>query len=867
VIVLLAPNPLQLTREEISIGAPVDLALRIPFDSSLLPQADQVLHPGDRILAVELAGGAGVVVPPSRMAFQQVLSTLAEEGKAHLKVARGRKHIDVVVPLTFTTPLERIADNWAVVVVAVCFLLSCFGVVAGSRHPVAAPIFVLSLLGGALLLSLLDGILPRDAGLFGWASARQRVHLFALPMLSAALLHFAMRFSVVGASFRGPTFPALLYLCWMVPACFGQVRLHDAAFLNSLELFCIGAAFLLSALLLLASVVYRKGMSPIDRSRRRSLCYAIVIGVGALFALLVSAELPAAIHDFLLLGMMAFPITVGWLILRYRLLDPPKWFAELLLHGIAGGMALTLVAFLISTSRTVFQGRGSFTFAEVFSVAVFAMVLSPLLRLSLHRMLRARVGSREALERFMDDTVRDLAHMTHPDQVRRYVCEAIHRHFGATAVEALLLEPMKEKSASPLARRGLRLWQHSGGLGQRVVALRARAKDPGPEQPELVIPLEPRGAARTLLIAASRTDGLPYSAEQVAMLESLGRVVTIALGNAATTRELEQRVAEKTASIERGLADRARVLETARAICEADTPSEVRELAAAFETSCALEGSRISTRPEEVQAHLETVRIFGDLAIARLDLVMQLKKEVELQAAEIASITSRRLNAEFVRNVAHELRKPTEEIRCLASSLQKETLQSPKPVTQLHRASIELGRRLDLLLFHSGLHLNRQRIDLTRIIDDAVRRAAEVQPARRYGVYHGEERLPLIGDPSRLLSVVENLVDNSARANGKDGRIEVRSWLEPTSEFPGGQGSVCFEVEDDGPGIPPERLESIFEPGVSFSQGGFGLGLALCREIVRRHSGTIEVESEPGCTLFRVRLPQFHAVDAPEEVR
>ena len=107
----------------------------------------------------------------------------------------------------------------------------------------------------------------------------------------------------------------------------------------------------------------------------------------------------------------------------------------------------------------------------------------------------------------------------------------------------------------------------------------------------------------------------------------------------------------------------------------------LRELAAAFETSCALEGSRITTRADEVDAHLETVRIFGDLAIARLDLVMQLKKEVELQAAEIASITSRRLNAEFVRNVAHELRKPTEEIRCLAASLEKETLQPSKSVT------------------------------------------------------------------------------------------------------------------------------------------------------------------------------------------
>ena len=107
--------------------------------------------------------------------------------------------------------------------------------------------------------------------------------------------------------------------------------------------------------------------------------------------------------------------------------------------------------------------------------------------------------------------------------------------------------------------------------------------------------------------------------------------------------------------------------------------------------------------------------------------------------------------------------------------------------------------------------------------------------------------LPLVGDASRLLSVLENLLDNAVKATAPGGRIELRTGPRPGL-------SVC----DDGVGIPREALARIFEPGVSLVPGGFGLGLSLCREIVRRHGGRIEVDSRPGRTRFRVQLPPFH---------
>ncbi len=74
-------------------------------------------------------------------------------------------------------------------------------------------------------------------------------------------------------------------------------------------------------------------------------------------------------------------------------------------------------------------------------------------------------------------------------------------------------------------------------------------------------------------------------------------------------------------------------------------------------------------------------------------------------------------------------------------------------------------------------------------------------------------------------------------------------------------------MEDEGEGIDADRASQIFEPGVAFSPGGFGLGLSLCREIVRLHGGTIELESRPGRTVFRVRMPLFARGAAVEASR
>jgi len=261
-------------------------------------------------------------------------------------------------------------------------------------------------------------------------------------------------------------------------------------------------------------------------------------------------------------------------------------------------------------------------------------------------------------------------------------------------------------------------------------------------------------------------------------------------------------------------------------------------------------------RARELAPQLDALCVFAGLALARLGLLAELKREVERQAAELGEIRSRRLHAEFVRGVAHELRKPVEELRQRVESLASACGAEEDPdLSRLRALGRELARRLDLLLFHSGIRLDRRRTDLARLSDEAVAAARAVRPDRDYWVFHEPPTLPVLGDPSRLLSVVENLLDNAVKATRPGQRITLRSRLERPRRGAGPRAVI--EVEDEGAGIDAERAGRIFEPGVSFVPGGFGLGLSLCREIVRLHAGTLELESRPGRTVFRVRIPLF----------
>jgi two-component system NtrC family sensor kinase len=104
--------------------------------------------------------------------------------------------------------------------------------------------------------------------------------------------------------------------------------------------------------------------------------------------------------------------------------------------------------------------------------------------------------------------------------------------------------------------------------------------------------------------------------------------------------------------------------------------------------------------------------------------------------------------------------------------------------------------------------------------------------------------------PAQLNQVIMNLLVNAGHAIEKQGDITVRTWHDGDNAF--------FSVADTGCGIPEANLQRIFEPFFTTKETGkgTGLGLSIVYEIVRKHNGTIQVESEPGRgTTFTVSLP------------
>ncbi|WP_342394487.1 sensor histidine kinase [Myxococcus fulvus] len=104
--------------------------------------------------------------------------------------------------------------------------------------------------------------------------------------------------------------------------------------------------------------------------------------------------------------------------------------------------------------------------------------------------------------------------------------------------------------------------------------------------------------------------------------------------------------------------------------------------------------------------------------------------------------------------------------------------------------------------------------------------------------------------PGMLNHVWTNLVDNAIDAMGGKGHLTVRTAKD--------QDALLVEVVDDGPGVPPELLERIWEPFFTTKPMGQGTGLGLDiirRVVVDRHHGDVRVESRPGRTVFQIRLP------------
>ncbi|MBF4572794.1 HAMP domain-containing histidine kinase [Herbiconiux sp. VKM Ac-1786] len=221
---------------------------------------------------------------------------------------------------------------------------------------------------------------------------------------------------------------------------------------------------------------------------------------------------------------------------------------------------------------------------------------------------------------------------------------------------------------------------------------------------------------------------------------------------------------------------------------------------------------------------------------------------------------------QFVADASHELRTPLASIRGYAELTRRTAPELPGDVAHsLGRIESEATRMTtlveDLLLLarlDAKPELATTEVDLSLVLVDAVSDAHVAGRDHIWDLELPEEPVTVSGDPERLHQVVANLLANA--------RVHTPPGTRVTVSVDGSAGApdapvALVRIADDGPGIAPELLPTLFERFVrgdvsrSRHQGSTGLGLAIVKAVVDAHGGAVSVESEPGATVFTVALP------------
>ena len=236
------------------------------------------------------------------------------------------------------------------------------------------------------------------------------------------------------------------------------------------------------------------------------------------------------------------------------------------------------------------------------------------------------------------------------------------------------------------------------------------------------------------------------------------------------------------------------------------------------------------------------------------------------RAARAEAERANRLKDEFLATLSHELRNPLNVILGYAEVLlRSDEARSSEFVRRaaeiLKRNALAQSRLvrdlLDLSRLHIGkLSLNREVVSLLTIINNAVETVSGDAAAKQIEITldAAEEVIFVDADPLRLEQVIWNLLNNAVKFTPDGGRIMIR--------LAGERGRVTLIVEDNGPGIEPEFLPHVFEmfrqadASSSRPHSGMGIGLALVRQLIGLHGGTVAVASVLGQgAKFSIELP------------
>lgn len=278
--------------------------------------------------------------------------------------------------------------------------------------------------------------------------------------------------------------------------------------------------------------------------------------------------------------------------------------------------------------------------------------------------------------------------------------------------------------------------------------------------------------------------------------------------------------------------------------------------------------------PQILQAK---VSVFVALARKNLELKRQTEilneRTTELTAAnerlqqEIeerkAAVRQSKAKDEFLAMLGHELRNPLSAISSAASVLNLEGSHSSRAVGIIRRQSQHLSHIVDDLLDLSRvmsrkIMLSKQAIDLSTLLASCVDTLRSTGRLNAHELHISSEAAWVEADPTRMEQIIINLLDNALKYTPEQGRIDVSLVADQ---------EIALTVADSGVGIAAELLPHVFDVFVQGkrsldrSAGGLGIGLALVRQLVELHGGTIGAHSDGTGqgSIFSVNLPRIEA--------
>ncbi|HYY70313.1 MAG TPA: ATP-binding protein [Terriglobales bacterium] len=742
-------------------------------------------------------------------------------------------------------------------------------------------------------------------------------------MQPALFLHFALTFPAPKEFIRKRRWitalvyaPGLLLLgfhLWVVKTRAASELLRWN--LDRVEMFYLATLFTAAAVVLWHT--YRRAHTPILRQQLKWVTRGTFLAITpfTLFYVVpfLAGALPGRLMTVAAFSLVFLPLTFGYAIVRYRLMDVDIIFKRGMAYTLAAAAILGLYFGAVGVAAEIVHTRvpGAGPAGLVIAMIVAALLFEPMKNWFQERLDRVFYRKRYDYRRTLIEFGRDLSSETDLDKMLSSVTDRLSRTLLVDRVAVFLAHPEDAEQFSLAKSFGI---FETGTLDLSFLARQqfeaghvfyenthqALRESPSAQLAiarldlNYYIPCTVQNRTIAVLGLGKTTEGDFLSSEDIELLQTLAGYIGIAIQNACLYASLEQKVLEYerlkdfneniVESISVGvlavdLEDRIESWNSQMEVMYAKPRSEVlgRRLSEVFPASFVenfyrvrqaagihnfykfrLETPAGDTRITNVAIAPLVTRRFR--VIGRLIIVDDMTERVALEA-QLSQADKMSSIGLLAAGVAHEVNTPLAVISSYAQMLAKQLTGDERKSALLEKITRQTFRASEivnnLLNFSRTSGTEFSEIDINRVIQDTLALLEHQFKTARIEVRRDlSEGLPTVqGNAGRLQQVFLNLFLNAKDAMPGGGRLTVATA--------NGAG-VSVTVSDTGSGIAPENVNRIYDPffttKMSPQQGqnrGTGLGLSVTYGIIQEHAGKIRVESQPGAgTTFYLEFPQ-----------